>query len=172
MADTKYEISCSCLKTTSGHGHFHWGLVDCKEADVCKCWIRQYNKRRDTSWPPLPLTTDNCYRVWYLVPNIVYNIWPVIYWTAKETSYEYNNQNGRLHTGCFENHSSRIPSPYRIFRQSWFRMMSDYYFPKTIHVKLLLSYVDDLKSRRFFRCSVYMALLEGIHIIIVLISCT
>ena len=27
-------------------------------------------------------------------------------------------QHGRLHTRCFENHSSRIPSPYRIFRHS------------------------------------------------------
>ena len=40
-------------------------------------------------------------------------------------------------------------------------------FPKTIHVKLLwLSYVDDLKSRRFFCCSVNMmhACSKGAHI--------
>ena len=45
-----------------------------------------------------------------------------LYWTAKETSYEYKiqymYQHGRLHTGCFENHSSHIPSPYRIFSHS------------------------------------------------------
>ena len=31
---------------------------------------------------------------------------------------EQQTKHGRLHTGCFENQSIRIPSPYRIFRHS------------------------------------------------------
>ena len=56
-------------------------------------------------------------------------------------------QHGRSHAGCFENHSSCIPSPCRIFRHSHeLEWCQTAYFPKTIHVKsqrfLLLFSID------------------------------
>ena len=53
--------------------------------------------------------------------KIIENI-KVQYYTEQQKKRRMNTryQHGRLHTctGCFENHSSRIPSPYRIFRHS------------------------------------------------------